>query len=491
METIPLNIAAVEAELCRREFYFFVQTFWDKIIAEKPVWNWHIKYLCDEAERVVRQIADRKPKDEDVIVNIPPGTSKSTIFSVMLPAWAWVIDPSIKIITVSYSGTLARELSVKSRNIIESDRFRLYFPEIQLKHDKNMTTNYENTKLGQRFASGLHGTGTGMHGHLIIIDDPLNPNEAASDTERESANKTIDNTWSTRKVDNEVAVTMLIMQRLAEDDPTGHLLEKRKDGKKFKHFRFPAELVDEPLPASVRKFYKNGLFDPIRKTLKALKELKADLGSYGAAGQLAQQPAPKKGAIWGKWFRAVPDHLFPDVKRMSRFGTDWDLAYTDKDENAASAYVSAGKIGNNIYIADIGWDWLEFAPLIRYMKSRPGPHYIEAKGPGKSAKQTLSKNGVPAIEVKVDGGDKVARARMATPQAEAGMVFIRASLIDSLYNDSKQGILKFPKGKYKDLADALAQCLQRLKKGGWTVSGPSGSTGSKVDIDDIDFDDLT
>ena len=96
------------------------------------------------------------------------------------------------------------------------------------------------------------------------------------------------------------------------------------------------------------------------------------------------------------------------------------------------------------------------------MKSKVFPHYIEGKASGKSAKQTLTNQGIPAIEVQVDGGDKVARATMATPYAESGMVYCAQSVIDKLYNDSKQGILAFPNGEHDDLQDALTQSINRL-----------------------------
>ncbi len=115
-----------------------------------------------------------------------------------------------------------------------------------------------------------------------------------------------------------------------------------------------------------------------------------------------------------------------------------------------------------MYIDDLGFDWLEFPKLIAYMKTKKQPHYIEAKASGKSAKQTLTNQGIPAIEVKIDGGDKVARALLATPFAESGMIYIRESLINKLYHDDKQGILIFPNGDGDDLADALAQSINRL-----------------------------
>src|SRR4051812_20029057 len=99
----------IKAELCRRSFYRFVQDFWEIIIPEDPVWNWHIKYLCDEAQEIImrlRKTADhpkREKKPHDLIINIPPGSTKSTILSIMLPAWAWVIDPTLRILSISYS----------------------------------------------------------------------------------------------------------------------------------------------------------------------------------------------------------------------------------------------------------------------------------------------------------------------------------------------------------------------------------------------------
>jgi predicted phage terminase large subunit-like protein len=466
---IHVDADGAAAELCRRSFYFFVQEFWDVIIPEEPVWNWHIEYLCDIAQSVVMNLRKthdhpvRGKKLADIIINIPPGSTKSTVLSVMMPAWAWVIDPTLRILSTSFSDEVAMAMAVKSRTIIQSDRYRKYFPEIAIKKDQNNKTNYENTRNGQRYASGIGGSITSMHFHLILIDDPLNPKQAASEVECRTASSDIDNTLSTRKVDKEVTVTMMIMQRLSENDPTGHMLSK--EGKKIRHICLPAEVMDNPIPAELAEMYVDGLLDPVRISHTVIAEAKIDLGAAGYAGQFAQRPAPAGGLIWQKWFKVVPDAVFPDKRYMTQFGHDWDTAYTEDDSNAASAYVAAGKIKNKIYIDDIDWKWLEFPDLINWMKTMQGIHYIEAKASGKSIKQTLTAAGIIAIEVKVTGGsDKVARARMATPIAEAGMVYIRQSLVERLYSDSKQGILNFPRGKFKDLADALAQSLQRLGK---------------------------
>lgn len=459
------------AQLCKLDFFFFVQEFWSVIIPEEPVWNWHIPYLCDEIQRNVErlfQLKDengnitkrRQAKIADVICNIPPGTSKSTIFTIMAPVWAWINDPTLRVLTFSYSASLSLDHAVKSRDIIQSDRFKRYFPDIHIKKDQNNKGHYKNTFGGERYATSVGGTITGFHAHLLIGDDPINPKGAASEADRDTANSFMDTTLSTRKVNKSVSLTMLVMQRLNEKDPTGNWLGKA--GKDVLHICLPGELSKDVKPECLKEKYVDGLLDHVRLTKIDLDGLRVDLGSYAFAGQIQQRPAPEGGGIWKKWIKPIADNDFPSRDTLARFGSDWDLAYTEDEENSASAYVSAGKIESNMYIDDIGFAWMEFPDLIRYMTVVHGPHYIEAKASGKSAKQTLTKNGIPAIEVKVSGGDKVARANLATPYAEAGMVYIRQSLIDKLYNDSKQGILVFPKGEHNDLQDALVQSIQRL-----------------------------
>ena len=448
----------IRAEQCKRSFFFFIQEFWSVIIPEEPVYNWHIQYLCDELQKIVLQVKDRNPKEYDLIINIPPGTSKSTIATIMLPVWSWIIDPTIRNLTASYSASLSTDHALKSRDIIRSDKFKAYFPDISIKKDQDNKTHYKNDFGGERYATSVTGTVTGFHAHIIIVDDPLNPKGASSDSERNSANSFMDITLSTRKVSKSVTPTILVMQRLHTEDCTGNWLSK--EGKKIKHICLPGELSKDVNPPELKEKYIDGLLDVKRLNRNDLSELKINLGSYGYAGQIMQIPAPADGGIWKQWIIGVPDSQFP--KELKNLGSDWDLAYTEKETNSACAYVTAGLHDNKMYIDDIGFDWLEFPKLMAYMKSKKAPHYIEAKASGKSAKQTLTNQGIPAIEVDIDGGDKIARTTLATPFAEAGMVYCRQSLLNKLYFDDKQGILTFPNNSHNDLNDALVQSINRL-----------------------------
>lgn len=448
----------VDRELCNRSFYQFVQIFISVVIKEEVIFNWHIKYLCDVLQEIVFRIRDRQPKLFDLIINIPPGTSKSTIITQMLPVWAWVVDPSMRSMTASYSSTLSIDHSVKSRDIIRDEYFQTLYPNIRIKSDEDTKSKYKNTLGGERIATSVTGSATGFHSHLLIVDDPLNPKEASSEADRNTANNFMSSTLPTRKVDKSISVTILVMQRLHKDDPTGIWLEKKQEN--LMHICLPGMVSRDINPPELEFEYEDGLLDPVRLTKENLTGLRQDLGSYGFAGQIMQVPAPESGGIWQKWLIPVPDDQFPLV--LSQHGTDWDLAYTEKEANSASAYCTSGKVGNKMYIDDIGFRWLEFPDLINWMRTKRFPHHIEAKASGKSAKQTLTKNGIPAIEVQVSGGDKPARTRMATPFAESGMVYCRQSLLDKIYNDSKQGILLFPNNSNDDLNDAIVQAIIRL-----------------------------
>lgn len=429
---------------------------WETIEAVDLVPNWHIEFICDELQDVY-EAWERGESQDDVLINIPPGSSKSTIVTQLFPAWLWVRNASIRIISSSYASDLSVAHAVKTRDCLKSDKFNLFFPDlIEFKADSDGKTNYKNTKKGERFVTSTGGRVTGIHGDFIINDDPINPEESESDKEREKAVRFTVRTLSTRKTDKKRSVTIMVMQRLHDSDPAGEWLKK----KKLRHICLPGKLSKNVHPPELKEKYINGLLDVNRLDDAALEKLQTDLGSYGFAGQIQQEPSPEDGGIWQKWFIVIPDHEFPTISQMINYGTDWDTAYTEKTKNASSAFVCSGIYGSKMYIDNIGWFNKEFPDLIKEMKQLPAPHYIEAKASGKSAKQTLVAGGIPAIEVSVNS-DKIGRARDATPKAEAGMVCIRKSLADKIYNDSEQGILKFPNGAKQDLADTVAQAIQR------------------------------
>lgn len=449
-----------KAIICKRSFYRFLQEFWDVVIPEKPVYNWHIKYLCDELQHLNSFVVARKPKPYDLIINVPPGSTKSTIVTQMYNAWVWTIDPTQRFITSSYSHSLSLSHSIKTRDIILSDKYKALFG-LELKSDQKTKSDFRNVKGGQRFTTSTGGTVTGMHGHQIIIDDPLNPQQSASDADRKNANHFVSSTLSSRKIDKDITPTILIMQRLHEADPTGVLLSKK--GKKVKHICLPSELSDNVKPKELKERYVGGLLDPVRLNRNVLNEAKIDLGSYGYAGQHGQNPAPQEGGLIKKhWFEIID--WKPEYQNFT-WNFVADTAYTKDEENDPSGYLAYAKHNNDFIIRFAETQHLEFPELCRALPAfcyQHGYTYksiveVEPKASGKSLVQTLKKEtklnikeGIPPSK------DKVARVNDASPKMEVG----RVKLIRGNWNtEFLDQITTFPNAEHDEYVDCLTMML--------------------------------
>ena len=460
---------AVRAEICRRSFYQFLIEFWDVIVKEDLIDNWHIEYLCDELQEIVETVRDREPSEGDTIINVPPGTTKSTITTIMLPVWAWTIDPTLRIITGSYTLELAIEHSVKSRDIIRSDRFHSYYPTILIKSDADNKSKYENTETGSRTATSVGGTITGKHAHLIIIDDPINPEQAESDVARIVANRWTGRTLSMRKVDQKVTPTILIMQRLHQDDPTGHKLSKETD---INHICLPGEASKDIHPPELVKYYKDGLLDPVRLDRVTLRSLKEErMGSYGYAGQVMQSPVPDGGGMLKRqWFTIITRGEFEAKMAKPIMKFYLDTAYTKDNMNDPTAIMACTKIKGNLYIENVSTKHLEFPELIKYLIEYCGLHgytgasqvKVEPAASGLSIIQQLKQetklNVIRAIAPK---DSKEVRVSAVAPAIEAGRVFI----VEGNWNESFLAECEmFPHGKHDDQVDCLSMAVGEFNK---------------------------
>lgn len=457
------------AKLCKNHFYLFMQFFWSVIISEKPVYNWHIKYLCEEIQELSRYIVNRMPKPHDLIINIPPGSTKSTIATIMFPVWLWTQDQSIRIITNSYSMDLSIEHATKSRDIIQSDRFKKYFPDINLRPDKSAKMSYENTQTGARYATSTGGTITGKHAHVIINDDPLNVRQGYSEVARLTANEHT-KTLSSRKVDKANTPTITIMQRLHEKDVTGYLLEKK--AKNIKHICLPAEVSKFVNPPNLVENYINGLLDPIRLNRDILDEAKKDLGSMAYSGQYGQNPIAEGGNIVKReWFNSISIQDFEFIysqneKPPVHFFVD--TAYTAKADNDPTGILAAANIGNNMYILNCVKVWKEFPELVKFLPEwviankydSRSTIRIEPKANGMSVIQqlkTLSKLNVTHTETPRDS--KEARMKANSPVVECGRVF----LVNGSWNeDFIDEVCGFPAKTHDEYVDLLNYAIDYL-----------------------------
>lgn len=472
-------------EVFNRSFYEFLLYFWDVISGQIYEDNWHVKYICEVLQEAAERVGDRKEKIEDIIINIPPGTTKTIICSIMFPAWCWTRWFWMRFITVSYSATLSLESAEYSRDLIRSDKFKEIYPDLVLKEDKDTKSNFKIMKLewginknqlprklngGNRFSTSIGGSLTGFHGDIIIWDDPLNPQEALSKALLEKANTWIDSTLPTRKTNKANSLTIGIMQRLHENDVTGHQLAKKN--KKINHIVLPGDITEfgnQLKPQHLKKYYVKGLLDPKRITRSVLEELKADLGQYGYAGQIGQHPTnPAGGMFKVDNIRIVNNSPNPSfVMSRCRY---WDKAGT-VDAGAYTIGVKMARLMNKTWlIEDIvrgQWGTGKREEIIRRTAESDGREvvvYIEQEpgsGGKESAENTIRNLAGFSVYADRPTGDKAKRADPFSVQVNNGDL----ALIYAPWNTAFIEELRFfPMGRFKDQVDASSGAFNMLVK---------------------------
>ena len=151
---------------------------------------------------------------EQLLMNVPPGASKSLLTSVLWPSWEWTRDPSLRLFFASYDAALSLRDSVKCRALINSRWYQdRWGHKFQITGDEDAKTKFSNDKGGYRMATSVTGHGTGEHPHRVVVDDPQDRKRADSETERENVKNWWKLTMSTRGVTLR-ARRVVVMQRL-------------------------------------------------------------------------------------------------------------------------------------------------------------------------------------------------------------------------------------------------------------------------------------
>lgn len=301
LKSKKIDPVGLKAALCRKSLYYFICYFWDTIISEEMVDNWHIRQLCDEIQPHLLRAIRKEKKQNDIIANICPGTTKSTILSQMVPAWAWAIDPTTIILTSTNSDKLTAKNAMRSKDIITSAKYRELFPDIIIRKDASAKTFYQNTLGGARYSFTTKGSKIGNHGDLLIEDDPTTAKQAKSTAEMEAAEEGFKE-FQTRKTNKETSLYILLMQRLS---PTDYTTIAQRKLTNVLHICLPAEESPLVQPEKFRKFYVDGLLDPVRLNREILKSEKKALNNdeegtneddYDA--QFLQDPKSSQGLLY-------------------------------------------------------------------------------------------------------------------------------------------------------------------------------------------------
>lgn len=469
------RFAVEETNLVRsisRECYFdFLREFWHSVVAEKPVFNWHIEYLCEQYQIVMERVFEGKPKLYDLVVNIPPGTTKSTVFSIASTAWDWSRMPSLRSINASHTFPLGLDLSRKCRDIIRSDLYQAAFPEVQISDDQDTKGYFATTRGGMRMVSTVGGGAppTGFHAHKHVVDDPIDPTAPYSEATMTAANTWMTEVLPSRKVDKAVTPLILVMQRISKNDPSGKILERYTDKRRVKHICLPAELADNVSPPHLRKRYIRGLLDPIRLSPTVLEEAKLN-GAFTWEGQYQQNPIVMGKPIFKveKFEQEMlppPAHFFKVVWRY------WDKAAT-KDAGKRTAGVKMGiDHKDRLWVLNVRkgqWATEERERVIDQTAQEDGKKCKVAveQEPGSGGKDSalftqkrLLRKGYVCVVDLVGGseGNKINRAQPYSAYVNNGWVYLPAGA--PWVPEYKEELQWFPGWDFSDQVDGSSGCF--------------------------------
>jgi len=478
---------AEEAEALSLSLREFVREAWPALKPEDEyLHNWHVDAICEHLEAVTRGEITR------LQVWVPPVSMKTMLVSVMWPAWEWTHSPKMRYICASYSEPLAGIISGWSRSLILSDWYQARWGD-KFKFVSQSLLQYSNDRAGTRLSVSPEGKVTGLHGHRIIVDDPIKPDdaEATSRAVLEGTNRWWDSTMASRGIGNDFA-RVLVMQRLHENDLAGHLLAKEH----YEVLCLPERYEKAHPYAWVKDPRAEGdLLWPDFRNEVTSDGLARDILTHRVAGQMQQRPAAREGEILKRhWWRFFHPKLFSDESlkdrrpKFRRVVISVDTPQKDKESNDLIAIQAWAVVGADRYLLDLRKGHMNFNQAKRAVldmsrhvrKLFPAARHqiiIENAAYGVELIEDLRREitGVVKISRGVDG-DKVIRAEAAAADLESGNCFLPGYRLGtdelSMPDESRcpadvvdfiDSCAIFPNGRNDDDVDAWSQCMNWLR----------------------------
>lgn len=455
-------LAAIDVERVKRGgFREFAPRAWPHAEASPLVRSWHLDAIAEHLQALaLRQI-------RDLAMFIPPGLSKSRFASVLFPSWVWTWDPGRRFFAASFSDKVVLRDARAMRALCSGDWYQKRWPGVRFPRDDSASTAaalYSNTRGGFRKSETVRGQWTGEHGDDVIVDDPLDPQGAASSTELDTVLEWWTGTMPTRFRNHATSTRMLVMQRLHERDL----------GKEFK--RVGATVLCLPMrydpdhpdrwPRDPRR-ERGELICPARIPEAEVQRMESALGPSRTAAQLQQRPTPAGGGVFrAEWFKRWV--LLPP-------GGAWSMSIdcTFKVTTDGSFVVIQVwyVVGANHYLVDQRRERLSFTATIdaiiameaKYPRARR--KLIEAKANGNAVVDVLHAKVTGLVLVEPEGG-KEARANGAQPVVAGGNVYLPDEEA-AAYEDGRRGApwvaefvheaVTFPKGEHDDQVDGMTQ----------------------------------
>lgn len=473
--------------------YDFMRYGWHVLEPKREfVPGWHLEAICDHLTAVHHGDISR------LLINIPPGCTKSLTTDVFLPAWEWGPRnrPDLRYVAASYSQDLTIRDNRRTRHLIGSRWYQSKWGKrFGFDPSQNAKTRFDNDAMGYKIATSVGGLGTGERGDRFIIDDPHNIKDGESDAKRNEAVLWFLETVPTRMHDPDKSAIIVIMQRVHEGDISGIIIERELG---YTHLCLPMEYDKEhhcttylDVGDALEKgevFFTDPRGDdgellwPERMTRKVVERDKKVLGDYGTAGQFQQRPSPRGGGMfkraWWRFYRTSAGTYRPggcsDAPAIDLPKMDWMLQSIDASfgtKKATSSRVGAlviGGQGANRFVLDNRTALMDFKETVRTIRVlwKDWPLalriLIELKANGQAIIDTLH-NEIPGIIGVTPEGGKESRAFAMQPAVQAGNWYLPEGM--QWTDDFVTEFAMFPTGLRDDQVDAASQAAIFMMSG--------------------------
>lgn len=419
--------------------------------------GWVHKEICDELDRFLQDVADKK--SPRLIITMPPRSGKSELVSRRFPAFALGRNPELQIIATSYSSDLSQRFNRDVQRVIDDEKYFDLFPNTRLSNSRVRTDSrgsYIRTSdlfeivghAGAYRSCGVGGGITGQGADILIIDDPIKDRaQAGSKTIRDSIWDWYTSTAYTRLSPGGGVIVMAT--RWHTDDLIGRLIQRMGEGDTFRIVNYPAIAEHDELHRKAGE-----ALHPERYPLSTLLQIKKTIGSRDWEALYQQHPVPDGGALFKlEWFRRWTASSLPpefDHTLMS-----WDMTFKDSKNSDYVVGQVWGKKGPNFYLLDQvrgQWDFVKTKEMVRVLAHkwpRVVRKLVEDKANGSAVISEL-KSTVSGFVPITPTESKEARASSVTPYFEAGNVFIPEDSAAPWVPHYVSELLEFPAGSHDD-----------------------------------------
>lgn len=347
--------------------------------------NTNKKFIIGDHHQQIAKVLELVLKGEltKVMINIAPRYGKTELAVKNFVAHALALNASANFIHLSYSDDLALDNSEAIRDMVETEAYQQMFPHVQIKQDSDAKKKWYTTEGGGVYARAAGGQVTGfgagkvdeekteeeleeeaefmaeLDGMLsdlniksgfngaLIIDDPIKPDDADSDTIRERINNRFNSTIRNR-VNSRNTPIIIIMQRLHENDLCGYLMSQEAytyDLEEALADKTKWYVLSIPVIKNYGEEGKEEALWPFKHTLEELKEMEEKFPIVFGR-QYMMNPQPKEGFLYKPFKEYTPGFLPYSLTRIRK------------------AYIDTADTGTD-YLCSIVYDELDTGNFVR------------------------------------------------------------------------------------------------------------------------------